>query len=169
MKTATSRIDMMMEYKAELKERGEVFIAKEAVKALKPRGFFKFVENARLLQQAMEKIVNQVERSCPTDDDDGGLTVDEARGPWVHATRRDEGGHVEHFKAPMLNLTADQVGDEAMRLRRTGETYYENARQVMRDGYLKLPPDEGRKLRSKFKSDRFFQGCFIDQDLTDED
>lgn len=162
MRTIVTRTDMMMEYKAELKGRGEVFTAREAVRALKPRGFFKIAENAKLLQQAMENIVNKVERECRRGEDNEDLEL-------IPAKRLDDEGRVEHFKAPLLMLTADDVGLEAMKLRRTGETYYGRARQVMRDGYLKLPPDEGRKLAAKFKSDRFFQGCFIEQDLTGEE
>jgi hypothetical protein len=155
--TIISRFEMMLEYKAELKAIGEVFIAEIAVPILEKRGFFKIAENAKLLRRAMTNIVNQVERATSRKADPETGEADE---PFVHATRvLDEGG-IEHFKAPMLQLTADQVGDEAMKLRRTGDTYIERSREVMRDGWIKLPPGEAKKLKKKFKDDPFFQGCF---------
>lgn len=145
----------MMEYKAELKARGERFIAEKAVSVLEERGFYKDIENAKAILRLKTSLANQVERMCPTEAPETGEDLQ-----MVHAKERSPEGSIVHFKAPLRQLTADQVWDEAEQARKTGDSHLERARTVMRDGYAKLPRDEAEKLCKKAQKSHFYQGLF---------
>jgi hypothetical protein len=162
MKTKRSRIDFMVEYKAELKAKGEIFIAEIAVPILEKRGFFEDAENAKLVFKAKQNIVNQVERMCPDENPETGESI-----KFIHAKKTLDDGRTQHFKAPPQQLTWQQVWNEAEQVRKTGDTYLKRAREIIVDGCAGLAPSEAAKLRKQAKKSKFYQGLF-DADWTSE-